>query len=805
MLSELKKMAENSTLPKNTRASAALSVSQCLTIGYDSVYDRDDVLFWLKHAKSLESPFALLWFSRFSDALCPDASMLSQTRLSDVLDPEIAEPNESYLVSSIRRTKLTGWRIRPLDTAQDQRWGTISGAAICESCLSGEDVDILWDAFGGFDAFFELRMETNPPKSFEIASPQGFTPVHCACLGGHLSTLRLLLDMGYSGIQPTIHGITPLHLCIFFAECDMEAAVHLLLECGPCPKETTSGIYWPDFDLMLSGSPLSWAIITRNLKLVKILLPEYCENRPSDTRHALEYYYWEILDEILRTSPPEENLWDIYLFDFAQLLYSHWIAHGSERFSSIDRTLEVVQQHNLIPIEESHYVTSNLIIMMERTSTEEHFHHIERLLEIMTASQIKQPDEFQNTVLIVAILRAKKNTVWAQTFKHILANYSVEELQTTQFRSPEHGVVEASFLHSAVLRDCVVGARALLEKGVDPNQHSGGRIGLTPIHLCVTVKGSVEMWDTLLEFGANMNVETLQSVASPVTLLTVGGYYENSRLIDHIMKTDHQGGMIVNMLLQLILREPTPESQRYALLRHLLVIPNVAKHLNASSSEGFTLLQLSVLYGLLEITQLLLEAGADPLTGFRFSNKDVYPLQVACAMGRFYGDKFIQRNRPLSDLERSDKQEKMRSIALLLLEWQATKNNDPFQGITQLHIASYISIEKEIQHLLVEGKDPKANGKWPHLPEGITPHRLIKTQMAYTKRHDIENEVNSYKRVWRDQWSMFDRNMTSKSTINTYDLIIHELRAAKSLFNGVRKWCDHWLKQDLLPVPNGFD
>jgi hypothetical protein len=121
MLSELKKMAENSTLAKNTRASAALSVSQCLTMGYDSVYNTDDVLFWLKHAMTLGSPFVSQWFSRFSDALCPDASMLSQTRLSDVLEPEVKKSNESYLVSSIRRKKLTSWIIRPLDTAQDQR------------------------------------------------------------------------------------------------------------------------------------------------------------------------------------------------------------------------------------------------------------------------------------------------------------------------------------------------------------------------------------------------------------------------------------------------------------------------------------------------------------------------------------------------------------------------------------------------------------------------------------------------------------------------------------------------------------
>jgi hypothetical protein len=143
-------MAENSILPQNTRASAALSVSQCLTIGYDSVYNTDDVIFWLRYALNLGSPFALQWFPRFCDALCPDASMLSQIKLLDVIDPEIGKPNQSYLVSSIRRRKLTGWRISTLDTAQDQRRGSISGATICESCLSEESIDFLWNALEGY-------------------------------------------------------------------------------------------------------------------------------------------------------------------------------------------------------------------------------------------------------------------------------------------------------------------------------------------------------------------------------------------------------------------------------------------------------------------------------------------------------------------------------------------------------------------------------------------------------------------------------------------------------------------------------
>ncbi|OCL06752.1 hypothetical protein AOQ84DRAFT_378317 [Glonium stellatum] len=428
MISELKKMAGSSILSRNTQASAALSVSQCLTIGFDSVYNTDDIIFWLRYALTLGCPFTFQWCPRICDALCPDAPWLSQVRCLNVIDPGIRELNQSYLASCIRRERLTGWRVVPSNTAQDQQWGSISHATIFKSCLSVEVANFLREALVGDNILLEFDLEFNPPKSSEVVSPQGFTLVHCACLGGHLSTLRLLLGMGYSATQPTIHGITPLHLCIFFAECDIEVAVHLLLECGPNSRETTSVIYWLDCDLTLSGSLLSWAISTRNLKLVKILLPKYVKDRPADIRRALGNYYWEILDEILRTSPSEENLWDIYLFNFEQLPYGHWIAHGSDRFSLIDRTLEVVQRHNLIPIGESRNATGCLTAMMGRANTKEHFHHIKRLLEIMTASQIKSVNGFQGSPLIIAIMRAKKNTMWIQVFKALLVKYTVEEL-----------------------------------------------------------------------------------------------------------------------------------------------------------------------------------------------------------------------------------------------------------------------------------------------------------------------------------------------------------------------------------------
>lgn len=799
MISELKKIAENSTQPRRFRASAALSVSECLTIGWNHVYHTDDVIFWLRYAVTLGSPLASLWCPRVFNALCPNAPWL----LNEITECDNGESNQYYLASSIRHNinRKTRWMVVPSDPAQDQLGEPISYGTILESCLSPEASFFFLKALKEDTDSLDSDQEPNLPNSSQVVSTQGFTLVHFACLGGRLSKLRLLLDKGYSATQPTIHGITPLHLCIFFAECDIETAVHLLLECGRT-SVTTSVIYWPEYDLTLSGSPLSWAISTRNLKLVKILLPEYIEDRPADIRRAFRNYYWEILEEILRRSPSEENLWNIYLFDFELPPYHHWIAHGSERFSSIDRTLEVVERRNLVPIPESRNMAGTLMAMMNRASTEEHLHHIEWLLERMTASQIKSMEESQHSPLLIAIMAAKMNTIWKRALKILLTNYTVEELQKIRIREPDGVLSVCSILHFTVVQDCVVGARALLEKGVDPNESVGLR-GIAPLYTCFAKRCSVEMCDTLLEFGADLSMELLLRKSSQAIGLLLSDRHENTRLIDHIIRKNHSKRAVLEMLIHLIVHRITPGDQRYSLLRHLLGIPEVKKYLNAKFSEGFTILLFSAVHCLPEVTQLLLEAGADPLVPFHFEDEDVYPLQIICAMGFHYGNTLNPRHGSHNRLEWSEKREKLLRIALMLLEWQLTAKDNPFQGITRLHIVSYIGIEQEIQRLLAEGQDPKALGKWPKLPKGISPRRIIEAHVEFTRVNRNEREPTNYKALWRELRGFFHQD--TAADIKIFTSLRQESKAVKHVHECVINWVKRWSKRDLLPTPDGFN
>lgn len=126
--------------------------------------------------------------------------------------------------------------------------------------------------------------------------------------------------------------------------------------------------------------------------------------------------------------------------------------------------------------------------------------------------------------------------------------------------------------------------------------------------------------------------------------------------------------------------------------------------------------------------------------------------------------------------------------------------NTPFQGITPLHIAAYMDIEREINRYLGEGKNPEANGKWPGMPGGITPRCIMKSHMAYTKMQQLENEPNRLRKVWGKQLMIFDRNVTSKSSTDFLELISRDTKAAKGLMQAVTKWTARWQKKEALPV-----
>jgi ankyrin repeat protein len=90
-----------------------------------------------------------------------------------------------------------------------------------------------------------------------LPSSQGFMAIHFACIGGQLSTLRLLLDESPLNSLDSPHGITPLHLCIFFSDEEVRRVASLLLDRGcNLHMEQSGHIDWEYHDIRLEGCPL---------------------------------------------------------------------------------------------------------------------------------------------------------------------------------------------------------------------------------------------------------------------------------------------------------------------------------------------------------------------------------------------------------------------------------------------------------------------------------------------------------------------------------------------------------------------
>ncbi|SPN99187.1 uncharacterized protein DNG_02224 [Cephalotrichum gorgonifer] len=88
----------------------------------------------------------------------------------------------------------------------------------------------------GEDALVIRLLETTDPG---VKSVLGFNAVHFACLGGHLSVLRILLEHNVPLVAADFRSITALHLAIFFPPADLALAVSLLLNKG-CSLEAVT-------------------------------------------------------------------------------------------------------------------------------------------------------------------------------------------------------------------------------------------------------------------------------------------------------------------------------------------------------------------------------------------------------------------------------------------------------------------------------------------------------------------------------------------------------------------------------------
>jgi hypothetical protein len=225
------------------------------------------------------------------------------------------------------------------------------------------------------------------------------------------------------------------------------------------------------YDIILEGSPLDWAVITRNSTLVHALLP-YSKHY-FGIQHALFHYYYEIASDLLSEDTARAVLPPGYRkLSFAiSRPFRHWIAHGRDGTLAIQRAIQLCLSFGLI----DHYQALRCMILRARAQVD--LKVLEALLGVCPRSTVKHRFRNSRPALHFAMCVSGNNTGWNRVLGLIVSHYSVAELNDHTFR--RDGAFDC--LHIALASGSVPAVRIMLEKGVDANARTHSAVPLMPL------------------------------------------------------------------------------------------------------------------------------------------------------------------------------------------------------------------------------------------------------------------------------------------------------------------------------------
>jgi ankyrin repeat protein/serine/threonine protein kinase len=744
VLSELKSQATSPAKSQPARGHAALCVSECYLMGLGAPRNNEEALTWLWKAAELQSSKAVSWYPRIHSEFPHFTHSNEHVERDAVTEPECgALPQELYLSSRIRhQVQLAVSQVKDAsqltpvsemsDGVQLRIFNQLDYDELCPihvASLTGNDLVLA-----------ELLKCSNG----NALSKQGFNAVHFACIGGYLSTLQLLIQHDIS-VSTYPHGISPLHLCIFFADDLANRAADVLIQAGASPtSRTTQAIEWEFHDIRLreAQTPLEWAASARHRSLFRYLLP-LSQSVEESIRIATDNFFWDILEDSLdylqRNNLQSSQVLSVYLSPILRP-FSHWIAHGRDHIIAIERTVKLYHEYVL-----SHDEVASRTLLVEAVQlarVEDDYALIEILLEVLPSAAIKELGGIKTRgggvtydyALSTAIgSSARKHTsqniaFWTRVIQTICGLYTVEELER-----PVEDSLFGSFLHLAVLNHSVTGTRVLLEKGVDVNQRTFDDHGATPMHICMQHSNDTEIYSLLKEFGADLRARTLDGGNFPHES-RLWGDFNDFKLLAFAAQNDMDA-------FHFILGHAIYYSNTDA-LRYLLSVSNTPQYIDCKNDLGVTLIHLAVVQSECECLSLLLESNADASIPISSGDGEtsLLPLQMACMPSISFEDDGSR------DEESSRKAQAVMTMATMLLEWHHARSDGLFRGITKLHLAFYLSLVDEIQKLIEAGYSEEARGVWPGVAQEIVPRDLPNADLLledYDQRSDLLFELST--------------------------------------------------------------
>ena len=633
----------------SVRERAALNLAECHLIAFGTSYDSEEALRWLQISKSYGNISSICLY-RLSEVLgspSPELDPKPKTQLKTSQNNEIEgfAASESYLMKKTQsRVVSAANQIRAL-SSEGHSWLQVKyielQATTTLSRKIGSDIVGFDDmttleiaALLGEDEVIERLLSNGEAISGHKAR---INALHCACIGGNLSSLEFLLEYGADLSLCGKQDITALHLMIYMPADLVQRAVSLLIAYGAPTNTCSKATRLAKMTFKLVGTPIEWAVISRNRALVAALLPHSKGQERNVLGHAISYAYYEIAEDLLSKGALSGLLSesDCPTFNYSQA-FTHLFIHGRDGDTAIERTIRLCDAHNLINY---NTMLRNCIVFARTQSC---LKALEVLLDLCPPSIIRQgfesdvPEEVLTSNLYTALGQARANTAWKPVLEAILRNFSIAELEEVKElkESESAGIYRLpNVLFTAVSAGWTTGVQVLLEKGVDRYHKINERTTLSIFDLAAQA-GNVEMQAILSRYGEENRNPLKNSLAHdyPSWWFSLHKDMAREKFNAFINKNpgnkDSSTQFVVSkaheVLKQLLVSRDIYfskhrvdaefqkfENSLWDAFRALISNESMAGYIDTPDEKDVTMLQRAASFLDLDVIRFLLEAGAD--------------------------------------------------------------------------------------------------------------------------------------------------------------------------------------------------
>ena len=441
--------------------------------------------------------------------------------------------------------------------------------------------------------------------------------------------------------------INPLHWLIMFEESEVVSVAKALIcgtsadQAGLCrayinsiPTAEPGTLFIPEHCLELFGTPLHWAVRTRNLKLVEILvelgadinartgIPEFMvtyfhrPQRPSlsPLDVAVAFHLPEIVARLLDLGAKWQGGGRLFSESYPAFLhiglasvpFSRYIVHGKQSRDALKKTLRVLDERGYNINETDFHGRDPITVALSDADCESYIIE-ELLLAGAIPSQARQRDsQYLESAIEMAISNASHRRYSVGNLRLLLPYVrNINDCNLLGFNATHAAAVGGSEAMVEILSS-VEGfdVDAPMSRRTD-----AGRRGMSALHLAA-VFGHPEVINLLVRKGANMEILD-ELLYTPLQLATL---HCKIKAVDALIELG-SNIFFKSQARGTVLHEAAAgRSSGYSMVKHLLTKhPRLQEDsiINALDRVGRTALHKAAYFGDYEAVEILLEKGAD--------------------------------------------------------------------------------------------------------------------------------------------------------------------------------------------------